>query len=183
MKSTFYFPRWCNSLLGILAGGMLVASVPPALAADGGDFFSAWDALPTHYQGQVLRVSADSGTPNPPAWYFSARNPQRNNAVHSITVIDGQVTRDAPSLDLRTLFRGPTPISISRVSVDSTGAWNATRNFVEGRGQRLGSVSYVLEQAGSDADPIWQIWAYDATGSYIAFLRILATTGAIIESR
>jgi hypothetical protein len=175
------FSLWLFPVL--LLGGLLCGFVQPLRATGGGDFFTAWDALPTRYKSQVLRVSADSGTPDPPAWFFTARNPDRRNAVHSITVVNGRVTRDTPSLDLRTIFREPSPLHISRVSVDSTGAWDATRRFLEGRGQRLGSVSYVLEQSGSGADPVWQIWAYDPGGYYIAYLRILATTGAIIEGR
>lgn len=157
-----------------------VASVLPAQTADADGALSAISAVPERLRNGIVKLSADNGTPNPPAWYFVAKND--SGEVFSITVTDGQVTSEKPFLDLRALFTAPAAINLSKLQIGSNGAWAAAQKYAAGRGKTLASVSYALEQKGRDAVPLWSVWCYAADGSYIGFLEILATTGAVVSS-
>lgn len=161
---------------------LLLLSAGFAAAREGNSLFSAFDGLPARFQEGVLRISADNADPNPSRWYFVARNTQRRGLLVNLTVADGQVLNETPTLNPRTLITGAAPINRSLVRIDSNAAFERAREFSARRGQTLGSVSFVMEQHGKDAAPIWSIWCYNRAGSYIGFLSILASTGAVVSS-
>ena len=145
---------------------------------------AALRSLPPRYSYSVLRLSADNGRPTPPAWYILARDQTRRGLPTNITISPrGRIISERPSLNPRARINGLSPISIGRMGIDSTNAWNMARQFSSERGRRLGSVSYSLEQHGRGASPVWSVWCYDRSGRYIGFLSILASTGAVISFR
>jgi hypothetical protein len=137
-------------------------------------------AVPVFLRDGIVKVSADNGTPNPPAWYFIAKT--GNGEAYSVTVVDGQVTEQKPSLNLRALFAMPTTINLARLSVGSNGAWAAAVNYAQSKSKTLGSVSYVLEQKGQDAAPVWSIWCYTRDGYSIGYFQLLADTGKVFNA-
>jgi hypothetical protein len=136
--------------------------------------------VPPTYGDGILKVSADNGTPNPPVWYILAK--KTGGEVFSISVSQGQITQEKPSLNLRALLGNPAPINLSKVQVDSNGAWNVAVGYCTQKGRNLGSVSYALQQKGPDAVPVWSVWCYGEDGGYIGYVELLATTGAIVSS-
>lgn len=160
----------------------LIATSGIGLAKEGNSLLSAFDGIPSRFQEGVLRISADNASPNPSRWYFVARNTQRRGLLANLTVADGQVLNESPTLNPRTLITGAAPINRQRIQVDSNAAFERAREFSSRRGQTLASVSFVMEQHGPDAAPIWSIWCYNRAGSYIGFLSILASTGAVVSS-
>lgn len=164
------------SFLVVLISGVLNLS-----AQDSGGALAALNALPPKYRDGVLKLSADNGTPNPPQWYITALNSGASDTIHSITITDGQITSEKLSLDLRSALQN-SPLNLSAIRIGSTEAWNAASSYCMGKGKKLGSVSYVLQQQGKDAAPLWSIWCYDKGDSYIGFLKLLATTGTVISS-
>ena len=151
-------------------------------APDRNGAIAAMRALPIQYRSGILRLSADHGKPTPPYWAIIARNPTRRGLPTSITVTGGQVTSERATLNPRALISGDSPITLGRIRIDSTEAWQIARRFASDRGRRLDSVSYVLQQRGSSAAAVWSIWCYDSRGHYIGFLSLLASTGAILST-
>jgi hypothetical protein len=147
----------------------------------GNSALDAFRALPAEFQNGVLRLSADDARPDPGTWFFVAMNTDRTRLPVNIEVSDGQVIRRSPTLNPRTLITGASPINWRSIGIDSTDAWEIARNFASERGRRLSSASFVLQQEGRGAAPIWSIWLYDARGSQIGFLSVLATNGSILR--
>jgi hypothetical protein len=165
----------------LLLASLLLPAV--ALAApDQNGAVAAMRALPAQYQSGILRLSADHGKPTPPYWAIIARNPSRRGLPTSLTVTRGRVTSERATLNPRALISGDSPITLSRVRIDSPEAWRRAKKFASDRGRRLDSVSYVLQQRGSTASAVWSIWCYDSRGGYIGFVSLLATTGTIIST-
>ena len=152
----------------------------PSKAANPNGALAALALVPPIYLDDILKISADNGTPNPPAWYILAKKTE--GEVFSITVSQGQITEEKPSLNLRALLGDPTGIDLSKVAVDSNGAWGASMAYCTKKGKSLGSVSYALQQKGRDAAPVWAVWCYAEDGGYIGYLELLATTGAVVSS-
>lgn len=174
-------------IFSLLVFGLILrpAAEMPAFgfeAIDPGGAKAALAALPEKYRHGVLKISADSGNPNPPAWYIIAKNADAGDANYSVTVTGGAVTAEKPSLDLRELLGHPTVIDLGAVALDSTQAFEEASTKSTAAGHTLGTVSYVLQQQGGDAAPVWSIWCYGPDGSYFGEMKILATTGAVIAT-
>ncbi len=157
-------------------------SVPPPAGqtASPDGVKTAIAAVPAYLRDGIVKISADNGTPNPPAWYIVAKT--GNGEVFSVTVAQGQLVEEKPSLNLRALFAAPAAINLARLTIGSDGAWAAAQNYSQSKGKTLGSVSYALEQKGQDAAPLWSIWAYTKDGSYIGYFQLLADTGTVINA-
>jgi len=165
-----------------LALAVLLASAVSLFAQPAGTdgVKAAIAAVPAHLRDGIVKITADNGKPNPPTWYVLAKN--ASDEVFSVSIADGQVTEEKPSLNLRALFGQPSPINLGKLTIGSDGAWAAAQSYVAKKGKTLGSVSYALEQKGRNAAPLWSIWCYGPDGSYIGYLEILATTGAVVSS-
>jgi hypothetical protein len=153
---------------------------PPQLGSNSA--LGALSLLPPQYQGSIVKLSADNGNPDPPEWYFLAYRGSPEGGLFSITIANGEIVQEKPSLNLGELFKNPSPIAVERITVDSPAAFDIAQQFAEANGKRLGTVSYGLQQTGPDSAPVWQIWCYDPGGRYFGYLQIAATDGAVIST-
>lgn len=142
----------------------------------------AWAALPDEFAGGVLRITADNGDPNPETWYFTAQAGGASSPMHTIVVERGQVISNRPTLGLREIFSAPAQMRGSEIRIDSTDAFAICQQYAMANNQRIASVSYALRQQGSQAVPIWSVWCYDARGSYLGRLDLLASDGSVIAN-
>ena len=142
----------------------------------------ALNILPPEYQNFVVKISADNGTPDPPQWFILAYRGNPQEGLFSITIANGEIVQEKPSLNVGELFKVPNPIAIERITIDSRSAFEIASQFAAANDHTLRSVSYVLQQPGPDAAPIWKIWCYDRRGSNFGFLEISATNGAVVSS-
>ena len=143
---------------------------------------AALSVLPPEYQGHIVKLSADNGNPNPPEWYILAYRGSPEDGLFSIAIAQGEIVQEKPSLNLGELFKSPSPIAVERITIDSPTAFDIAQQHAAANGRNLGTVSYVLEQTGSDSAPVWQIWCYDRGGRYFGYLEIVATSGAVIST-
>lgn len=141
---------------------------------------AALRGLPPDYRNGVVWVSADNADPDPNKWYITARHASRG-ILMNLTVADGQIISERPTLSPRALLRQITPININALRVNSSDLWRKASDYARDQGQRLGSLSLQLQQHGRDAAPVWSVWSYDRRGRYIGFFTVLATNGAVIS--
>ena len=165
-------------VLGLLAPlPLALAQTPNPLGAK-----EAIASPPVQYRGEVLKVSADNGTPNPPQWFILARNSGQDIQIFNIAVAKGQVISEKISLDLREMFKGPSAINQEKLVVDSSDAFAIAARYGTANGKSVSSVSYALEQKGAGSSPIWSVWCYGPDGRYIGWLQLLATDGSVVSS-
>lgn len=164
--------------LVFLALGSLTATAPAASQSAR----EAKRALPGRFQDHVVKISADEGTPDPPKWFFVCRAAHGEDGILSLVVQNGRLLSTKPSLDLRVALGNYSRINFDRVLVDSRGTYEIAQRYIKNAkpGKTLGAVSYLLQQAGEDADPIWSLWCYDSSGRYLGLLKVLASTGDVI---
>jgi hypothetical protein len=142
----------------------------------------ALSILPPDYQAFVVKLSADDGNPDPAQWYVLAYRGSPEGGLFSITIAHGELVQLKPSLNLGELFRNPNPIAVERIAIDSPDAFQIAHGLAAANGKDLGAVSYVLQQTGEEATPVWQIWCYDPTGRYFGYVAIAATDGSVIST-
>lgn len=169
----------------LLSHAALAQFEPPEQAPPAPDVNSALGALntlPPEYQNFVVKVSADNGTPDPPQWYILAYRGNPQEGLFSIIVANGEIVQEKPSFNVGELFKVPNPIAIERITIDSRSAFDIAAQFAAANDHTLKSVSYVLQQTGPDATPVWKIWCYGRGGNYFGYIEISATNGAVIST-
>jgi hypothetical protein len=168
------------AMLGVTWHSALPQLAPPP--ADSNSALMALSVLPPEYQGNVVKLSADNGDPDPPKWYVLAYRDSPEGGLFSITIANGEIVQEKPSLNLGELFKNPSPIAVERMTIDSPAAFDIAQQFAAANGKTLDTVSYVLQQTGADSAPAWQIWCYDRGGRYFGYLEITATNGTVIST-
>lgn len=151
-------------------------------AGDESGAIASLNALSSSYRDGVLKLSADNADPNPDTWYVAAQKDGDDSNIHNITVADGQVTSDKRTLGFREIFSQASPVSLDKVTVDSREAFEIAQNYAKANGRMLGSVSFVLQQKGASAAPVWSVWCYGPDGSYLGLMQMLATNGTVISN-
>ena len=157
----------------------LASSSLQAMDSKGG--LACLEALPEKYRNGVLKLSADHATPDPDTWSVSAQAGPDDKGMRSIEVASGQIISDKPALGLREIFSSAKPLDLSKVQVDSREIFDIAQQYAGANGKQIGTVSFVLNQQGSSAVPIWSVWCYGPNGTYFGELQLLATDGTVIS--
>jgi len=163
-------------------GFLAVTAHLPGQSREGNTALNALTVLGPEFRNFVTKMSADSADPNPATWYLFALKGSTTGALYSFEVSGAEVTSERPSFNLGQLFSRPTPINLEKVVIDSPEAFELAREFSIKKGKSLGSVSFILIQEGDEATPVWQMWLYDLSGDYYAYLEISTATGEILSS-
>ena len=151
-------------------------------AMDSKGALACLEALPEKYRNGVLKLSADNADPDPDIWYVSAQAGQNDKGIRSIEVASGQIISDKPALGLREIFSSAKPLDLSKIQLDSREIFDVAQQYAGVNGKQIGTVSFVLNQQGSSAVPIWSVWCYGPNGTYFGELKLLATDGAVISN-
>lgn len=160
----------------------LVSLTAALQAADPAGAIACLQGLPAKYQNGVLKLSADNADPNPKTWYLSVQSGGDDSNIHSLSMADGQILTNRRSLGLREIFSQAHPVVVDTVAVDSRDAFGIAQRYARANGATVGSVSFALQQSGASAAPIWSVWCYGPTGSYLGLMKILATDGTVISN-
>jgi hypothetical protein len=177
---TFRYLLLCATVLVASQSASLPQFAPPQ--PDSNSALGAVSILPPEYQGYVVKLSADNGDPDPPQWYVLAYRDNPDGGLFTITIANGEIVQEKPSLNLGELFRNPSPIDVGRMTIDSPAAFDIAQQFAAANGRSLATVSYVLLQTGANSAPVWQIWCYDRGGRYFGYLEIVATDGTVVSN-
>ncbi len=165
-----------------LLAAVLFLSACQVYAGDSNGALACLNALPEKYRNGVLKLSADNANPNPATWYVVAQGAGNDAGMRNLTVASGEVTSDKPALGLRQIFSSDKPIDLSKVTIDSRDAFDIAQRYANANGKTIASVSFVLNQKGSSAVPIWSVWCYGPSENYFGEMQLLATDGTVISN-
>jgi hypothetical protein len=168
-------------MLKSLAIALLLASLS-LQSMDSKGALACLEALPEKYRNGVLKLSADNADPDPDTWYVSAQAGPDDKGMRSIEVASGQIISDKPALGLREIFSSAKPLDLSKVQLDSREIFDIAQQFAGANGKQIGTVSFVLNQQGSSAVPIWSVWCYGPKGTYFGELQLLSTDVTVISN-
>jgi len=168
---------YSDHMKALLAIAALTATLH---AADPSGAIACLQNLPAKYRDGVLKLSADNADPNPDTWYLVVQRSGDDANIRNLTVADGQITSDRRTLGIREIFSQASPVAVDKVAVDSRDAFGIARRYEEANGRKVGSVSFALQQSGENSAPVWSVWCYGPSGSYLGLMKLLATDGTVI---
>lgn len=168
MKSPFVF-------LAVLAAA-------PFLRADGGPAHMAINAAQklTKPPAALVEMTGERGEPRPQEWKLVYSDPGARGGVREI-LASGDVV-----ISERTPLRGypgigtTPPISLTRLKIDSDGAFDIANK--QAARSRLGFnwVDYTLRANAVSGAPMWILRLYDNMGAQVGVLQISAEDGSIL---
>jgi len=159
---------------------LLASSTLQAMDSKGA--LACLQALPEKYRNGVLKLSADNADPDPDTWYVSAQAGPDDKGMRSIEVASGQIISDKPAFGLREIFSSTKPLDLAKVQLDSRDIFDIAQRYAGANGKQIGTVSFILNQQGASAVPIWSVWCYAPNGTYFGEMKLLATDGAVISN-
>lgn len=171
-----------DNSIGVIQQPVAVQPQPAPPAPPPNWAVAAMLALNPKYVGGIVDVTASGGTPEPKQWIILARDTSNQGVLHRLTVADGQVIADVPSLNLVESMRQRVSIDPQAVQVDSGDAYLVVEPIAAANGKIIGHVDYSLHQEASDTGPIWTLNCFDLNGVYIGKVNLLATTGNVLSS-
>jgi hypothetical protein len=126
---------------------------------------------------QIVSISGNSGHSQPVTWSVSLADSSARAGVRELQVTSGIITTD------RAPVRGPNssaPIDLTKLNVDSDGAFKAAEQEAARNQVVFDSVNYQLISKGPSSTPIWRLELIDSNGSQVGTVRIAADTGSLI---
>jgi len=148
---------------------------------------AALSAVPPQYTGRILQITGDKGSPEPKQWVIYARvsddDDSTPSTVHTIVVSAGQVISDNPAANLLEVFRGTGYFGAPDIQEDSGDIFLTMTLYATANNKIVNTISYKLIRNNNDAAPIWTLTAFDPNGMEIGWLKILASTGAVIDQK
>lgn len=167
-----------KKILFLIFAGLLSS----AMAEDTKGALANLRALPAEFQNGIMKLSADNCDPNPEIWYVSAKSDSKKGGFREFELAAGQVVSSKPSLGFRAALSSSKPIDVAKIQFDSRDAFELAQRYAKANNKVLGSVSFVLNQKGSAAVPVWSVWCYGPNEKYFGQLQFLATDGTVISN-
>jgi hypothetical protein len=126
---------------------------------------------------QIVSIAGNSGHSQPITWSVSLVDSSARAGVRELQVTSGIITTDrAPVHGVNSGI----PIDLSKLNVDSDGAFKAAEQEAARNQVAFDSVNYQLVSKGASVSPIWRLELIDSTGNLVGTVRIAADTGSLI---
>jgi hypothetical protein len=130
--------------------------------------------------GQILSITGKSGRPEPMDWTIKLDDPAARGGVRELNIANTQITADrAP---LKSDFPGSRPIDLTKLNLDSDGAFHVAEE--EARRNQVGfdSVNYSLSSDPVSGNPVWILDLFDYDQQPVGAVRVAADSGKLIGS-
>jgi len=164
------------------ANPLIDAEQAAAPAVDPNGAVGAMLAVGPQYAESIVVVTGRDGSPQPRQWTVVARDANNFGTLHTITISNGSVINDQPSLNAYEALRQKVNIDITQVQVDSGQAFAIAVPIAAANQKIIGHCDYALTIRARDSVPIWTVNCFDTNGAYLGKVIMLATTGAIVET-
>ena len=174
------------SRAGLACALAVCALATPAQAqttADTPDNPTAYAALRTMSKNlgkealdRVVEVTGQGGAPQPGLWKIVLKE---GAGSREVDVEDGKITAQRP---LSRPPAYPTPIHLSDLNLDSSGAFDATDAQARKVKLRFDSLNYALWVNEATGKPVWHIELLSKEGAGVGAIRVAAHDGTVIST-
>jgi hypothetical protein len=126
--------------------------------------------------GQIVSISGVYGHPQPNNWQILLNDPSGRAGARELQIGSGQVLSERAARP----SQSGTPIDLSKLNLDSDGAFHLAEQEAARNQVSFDSASYRLFAQGAARQPIWKIELFDFKQRPVGTVRIAADTGNLI---
>ena len=129
---------------------------------------------------QVTAIIGQSGRPQPVAWRVVLDDPAARGGERELDIVSGQVSSErAP---VRSPGSGSVPIELTKLNLDSDGAFRAAEKEASRNQVGFDSVNYRLSADAGSGQPVWNLEMFDYEQRPVGNVRIAAGNGALLSA-
>jgi hypothetical protein len=129
---------------------------------------------------QVVGISGQSGRPQPVDWRISLNDPAARGGVRELDIVSGQISSERTPA--RPEVEGTTPIDLTKLNVDSDGAFHAAEQEAARNKVGFDSVNYRLTAGGPNDQPVWTLELFDYEQRPVGKVQIAASNAALLSA-
>jgi hypothetical protein len=126
--------------------------------------------------GQIVSISGVYGHPQPNNWQISLNDSSGRAGARELQIGSGQVLSERAARS----SQSGTPIDLSKLNLDSDGAFHVAEQEAARNQVSFDSASYRLFAQGASRQPIWKIELFDFKQHPVGTVQIAADTGNLI---
>jgi len=126
---------------------------------------------------QIVLIRGSKGDPQPETWKIVVEDPQRRG-VRELEITDGKIDSDnGPDRDIAGSAEGAT-INVSRLNLDSSGAYAVASHTAEASHIRFATADYVL-RTDDRGEPMWIVTLRNSSSHPIGTIYVGGTRGTV----
>jgi hypothetical protein len=129
---------------------------------------------------QVTAIVGQSGRPQPVAWRISLDDPSARGGERQLDIVSGQISSERTPA--RPSASGLAPIDLTKLNLDSDGAFRAAEKEASRNQVGFDSVNYRLTVDGASGQPVWTLEMFDYDQRPVGSVRIAAGNGTLLSA-
>jgi hypothetical protein len=129
---------------------------------------------------QVVAISGRSGRPQPVDWRISLNDPAARGGVRELEVVSGQISSERTPA--RPEVAGVAPVDLTKLNVDSDGAFHTAEQEASRNQVGFDSVNYRLAADGDNGQPVWTLELFDYEQRPVGKVRVAANNSALLSA-
>jgi hypothetical protein len=129
---------------------------------------------------QITAVVGQSGRPQPVAWRISLDDPAARGGERDLDIVSGQISSERTPA--RPSASGLAPIELTKLNLDSDGAFRTAEREASRNQVGFDSVNYRLSVDGASGQPVWTLEMFDYDQRPVGTVRIAAGNGTLLSA-
>jgi hypothetical protein len=129
---------------------------------------------------QVVAISGQSGRPQPVDWRISLKDPAARGGVRELDIVSGQISSERTPA--RPDAAGMAPIDLTKLNVDSDGAFRTAEQEASRNQVGFDSVNYRLTLDADSGKPVWMLELFDYEQRPVGRVRIAAGNANVLSA-
>jgi hypothetical protein len=127
---------------------------------------------------QVTAIVGQSGRPQPVDWQVTLDDPAARGGVRELDIVSGQISSERTPVHAPS--SGSIPIDLTKLNLDSDGAFRTAEKEASRNQVGFDSVSYRLAVDGASGQPVWTVDMFDYEQRPVGSVRIAAGNGTLL---
>jgi len=129
---------------------------------------------------QVVAISGQSGRPQPVDWRISLNDRAARGGVRELDIVSGQISSERTPA--RPDVAGMAPIDLTKLNVDSDGAFRTAEQEASRNQVGFDSVNYRLALDADSGKPVWTLELFDYEQRPVGRVRIAAGDANVLSA-
>jgi hypothetical protein len=130
--------------------------------------------------GQVIAIVGQSGRPQPVAWRITLDDPAARGGEREFDIVSGQISSERTPV--RPPASGSAPIDLTKLNLDSDGAFKSAETEASRNQVGFDSVNYRLSVDRASGQPVWTVEMFDYEQRPVGTVRIAAGNGTLLSA-
>ena len=129
---------------------------------------------------QVVAISGQSGRPQPVDWRISLNDPAGRGGVRELDIVSGKISSERTPA--RPDAAGMAPVDLTKLNVDSDGAFHTAEQEASRNQVGFDSVNYRLALDADSGKPVWTLELFDYEQRPVGRVRIAAGDANVLSA-